>query len=314
MTVRVFLTNNNNQEFLETCLKALLAQDYKNFRVTFIDNGSVDDSVSFVKENFPNVEVVHNINNIGDYKAINDLVITTAEEYIAIVKPDAVVETDWLREMITVISADSNIFSVSPTVLYQHNPVKVKQAGMGFTLGGTAFPLYSGKNVNKIKMKNVFASGDCGVLFRKKLFQNLNGFDEKYFSIGGELDISWKARKQGYKNVICPTAFLVRLSEGCLMDNDSRSRLEARNNYWSIYKNSPAWQKFLTGWMVGWGTSCRKRQAKSSRKAFKQGVIEGKATAKRLCKKQGSAFGKNVKNATAQFKYTFVNFVRFPKS
>jgi len=117
----------------------------------------------------------------------------------------------------------------------------------------------------------------------------------------------------GKKNVVCPTAFLIRLSEAGSIDNDTRSRLEARNNFWSIYKNMPGWQKFLTGWMINWGTALRHRLAKSSRKAFKQGMEEGKATAKRLCKKSRSAFGQNIKIASAQFKYTFINFVRFPK-
>jgi len=311
--VRVFIINTNNQGFLSDCLNAVLAQDYEEYAVTFIDNGSIDDSVNFVSESFPNVEVIHHIENIGDYKAINDYVVRAKEDYIAILKPDAIVETDWLREMVATMAKSDDIFSVSPTILYQHNPARVKQAGVGYTLGGTAFPLYSGKNVNKMKETDVFAAGDCGVLYKRSIFQHLNGYDEKYFNIGGDLDISWRAIKKGYKNVICPTSFLIRLSEIGSIDNETRARLEERNDFWSIYKNEPGWQKFLTGWMIKWGRGSRKRLHKNAKKAARQGAKEGKATAKGLCRKTKSKGLNNIKIASKQFKYTFVNLFRFPK-
>ncbi|MCL2740404.1 MAG: glycosyltransferase [Oscillospiraceae bacterium] len=311
--VQIYIINTNCQGFLKDCLTAVANQDYYDFDVTFIDNGSTDDSVQFVRENFPQVEVVHHIENIGDYKALNALAMRSGADYIAILKPDAIVENDWLREMIAVMANDEQIFSVSPTILYQHNPTRVKMAGMGYTLGGTAFGLFSGKNVNELKQKEVFAAGDCGVLYRRLMFQKLDGYDDNFYSVAGDLDLSWRAKKMGYKNVICPTSFLNRTFELGSIDNETRHRLEARNNIWSIHKNAPQWQKFLTGWIIKGARSSQARYTKKARSAFKKGVVEGKATAKRMCRKSKTKMWQNMKIATAQTKYSFVNLVRFPK-
>lgn len=314
--VRIIIPNSDGEQWLAQCLDAVFAQDYDSFAVTMVDNASMDDSVKLVEENYPQVEIVRHLENIGVCASVNQVVITSQEEYIAVLHNDAVPSPSWLREMVAQMAEDAKIFALSPVLTYQHNSEKVKQAGIGYTLAGTAFALNYGKKLRKIKAKRVFASPDCGTLYRKSVFQNANGYDEKFFTLGHDVDISWRAAKLGYKTMICPKAHLHRLRElGCI-DADTRARLEARNNIWTIHKNMPKHHKFFTSFSRAAGNSRRKfRYPKNARKSYKQGIVEGKKTKKRLMKKFKArrSFGKNERIIWQMFKYSWVNAFSFTK-
>jgi len=56
--VAVIIVNWNGLKFLKDCLESVYRQTYINFDVYFVDNGSMDDSVSFVFKNFPQVKII----------------------------------------------------------------------------------------------------------------------------------------------------------------------------------------------------------------------------------------------------------------
>ncbi|MDR1102097.1 MAG: glycosyltransferase family 2 protein [Clostridiales bacterium] len=313
--VRVIIPNLDGENWLPKCLDALFKQDYTNFSVTMVDNGSMDDSVKLVGEKYPQVEIVKHTKNIGICAAVNEIVVRAQEDYIVVLHNDAVTEPEWLRCMVAQMAEDERIFALAPVHVYQHNPTRVKQAGMGYTLGGTAFGLNLGKKLSKIKAKNVFAVSDCGTMYRRDIFLHLNGYDENFFVLGHDVDICWRAAKAGYKNVICPEARLVRFRELGAIDPDTRARLEARNNEWTIYKNLPFIQKFCTTWILGAAKSRRAALTKSAKKSYKQGLTEGRKTRRKMCKKfrPKGAFGRNIRIKWSMARYTFVNMVRFPK-
>jgi GT2 family glycosyltransferase len=323
--VRIIIPNADGEQWLKQCLDAVFSQDYKSFTVTMVDNASMDDSVKLVEENYPQVEIIRHLENIGTCASVNQVVITAQEEYIAVLHNDAVPDKSWLREMVAQMSQDDKIFALAPVVKYHHNPERVKQAGIGYTLACTPFVLNHGKKVAKIKPKHVFAAPDCGVLYRRTMFQRANGYDDKFFMLHHDIDICWRASKLGFKTAICPNAHMIRLRELGWIDPDTRARLEARNNLWTIHKNMPPCQKFFTALGLACGNAQRKsRFPKNARKSYKEGIIEGKRTKKRLMKRFTPHRGMGIKQKIkcgwynkkikwSMIKYSFINIVRFPK-
>src|SRR5262245_39842324 len=115
--VYILIVNYNGRRWLEDCFKALLATEYGNFKVLFIDNDSADDSVEFVKTNFPEIEVIANPSNAGFYTA-NNIGISRALEaradYVVLLNGDTKVTKDWLTELITVGEQNPDIGVLGP--------------------------------------------------------------------------------------------------------------------------------------------------------------------------------------------------------
>ena len=51
--VSIIIVNYNGKELLEKCLESVFKADYKNYEVIIVDNNSTDDTVEFVKDNYP---------------------------------------------------------------------------------------------------------------------------------------------------------------------------------------------------------------------------------------------------------------------
>ena len=56
--VSIIIVNWNGRTYLPDCLDSLAGQSFRDFEVVLVDNGSVDESVSFVKDNYPWVKLV----------------------------------------------------------------------------------------------------------------------------------------------------------------------------------------------------------------------------------------------------------------
>jgi len=51
--VSIIIVNFNGKKNLENCLNSLLKIDYPNYEIILVDNNSSDDSIVYVKNNFP---------------------------------------------------------------------------------------------------------------------------------------------------------------------------------------------------------------------------------------------------------------------
>jgi len=69
--VSIIIGNWNGKEYLKDCLKSVFDQQYLNFKVILVDNGSVDNSLEFVKKNYSAVEIISLDKNYGFAKANN---------------------------------------------------------------------------------------------------------------------------------------------------------------------------------------------------------------------------------------------------
>ncbi|HDM76863.1 MAG TPA: glycosyltransferase family 2 protein, partial [Deltaproteobacteria bacterium] len=100
MKASVIVLNKNGSLLLPECLHSLHRQTWTDVEIVVVDNGSIDGSVEFVQEHFPEVRVVRLEENLGFCKGNNIGIRQAKGEYIALLNNDTVVDPHWLEELV----------------------------------------------------------------------------------------------------------------------------------------------------------------------------------------------------------------------
>ncbi len=213
----IIILNWNGKEHLETCLSSVLRLSGASPRVVLVDNGSRDDSVSFVRKGFPSVEVIKtgaNLgfaegNNIGIREVLRDSTI----QYVAVLNNDTEVDPEWLQEMIAVAESDDRIGAVASKMknYYQRevfdstgdyllpNALKVVTRGSGEHDTGQ----YD-------QAEECFSARAGAALYRRTMLDDIavrgDYFASRFFAYVEDTDLSVRARLRGWKIMYAPKA------------------------------------------------------------------------------------------------------------
>ena len=98
-SVDVIIPNWNGARCLPACLASLAAQTHPNFRVVAVDNGSTDDSLQIVRQQFPQVSLIEVGSNLGFAAAVNRGIRATTGDYVALLNNDALAAPDWIAKL-----------------------------------------------------------------------------------------------------------------------------------------------------------------------------------------------------------------------
>jgi GT2 family glycosyltransferase len=132
----------------------------------------------------------------------------------------------------------------------------------------------------------VFASCAGAAIYRKKMFDSLGYFDEQHFAYLEDIDIGYRARIFGYRNVYAPKAVVYHVGSGSTgsTHNAFKVKLSARNNVYLVYKNMPFLQILLNSplLLLGYGIKWIFFLKKGLGKEYLAGLREGIT----LCKKE----------------------------
>jgi len=115
--VYVVILIYNGKQWIDNCLGSLLVSDYPNFHVVAMDNNSNDGSSDYIKEKFPNVEVIRKVENIGTAKGNNvgiRYALSKGAEYVIALNQDTKVDSLWIDEMVKVAQKDPKIGIITP--------------------------------------------------------------------------------------------------------------------------------------------------------------------------------------------------------
>ena len=125
--------------------------------------------------------------------------------------------------------------------MYLHDPSVVDSAGDGYLRAGGAFKRFHGApSASAGQPGDVFGACGAACMFRKDVFMDLGGFDEDFFMIYEDVDISYRARLRGYRCTYAPNAIVHHAGSGALGRNSPMSvYLGQRNLEWTYLKNTP---------------------------------------------------------------------------
>jgi len=286
------IANWNGREKLETCLKALSIQSFQDFRILLVDNGSHDDSVAFVRENFPEVELITLDRNHG-FAGPNNMAIRLALEdqnvqYILTLNNDTSVAPDFLEELIACAERHPDAAAIQPKITNYFDQDTLDSTGMLITRNMSAVNrgLAERDTGQFDQEEEIFGAAASAALFRREALEkaamcNADGsrdyFDSDYFAYHEDVDLAWRLRLAGYKTFYTPKARVLHVHS---MTGGSASPFKAyqvhRNHYYNLIKNLPLpflAQAFLQMPGTYW-SSLRE-------------VVQGKGTAAQLNEKTG---------------------------
>ena len=107
---------------LQKFLPSVLASTYANKRVIVADNASTDDSVLFLQQNFPQVEIIKNTSNEGFAKGYNTALKQVKADYYVLLNSDVEVTPGWIEPVIDLMETDATIAACQPKILELSQP------------------------------------------------------------------------------------------------------------------------------------------------------------------------------------------------
>ncbi len=289
MKVTVIIPNYNGLRFLKDCLTALENQSMKDFETLVIDNASSDESVAYIRENFPNVNVMVMEKNLGFSGGVNVGIQSAKTPYVLLLNNDTEVDTHFVEEMIHAIEESPNIFSVSSKMIQFYDREKLDDAGDLYGILGWGFQRgIDAPATSYTKKEEIFSACAGAAIYRKDVFEKIGYFDELHFAYLEDIDVGYRGKIAGYKNMYCPTAIVYHVGSGTSGSkyNSFKVKLAARNSVYLNYKNMPNIQLVINslplclGWLLKW----RFFKKNGFEKDYVDGLKEGFSTRKK-CKR-----------------------------
>jgi GT2 family glycosyltransferase len=253
--IAVVILNWNGAKLLQQFLPSVIQNSQSNYcEIIVADNGSTDDSLSLLKEKFPQVSILDLKENYGFARGYNEALKHMDADYYVILNSDVEVTQGWLEAPVQLMEADQNIAAVQPKILSYNQKTHFEYAGAaGGFIDRYGYPFCRGRIFDQVEedkgqydsqMDIFWATGAC-MFIRAEMFHEAEGFDAQFWAHMEEIDLCWRLKNRGYRIVYTPESKVYHLGGGSLAyDNPRKLFLNFRNNLWLLYKNLPGNQLF----------------------------------------------------------------------
>lgn len=128
-TVAVVILNWNGRKFLEQFLPSVTASGYQPCTIYVADNASTDDSLDYLKANWPQVKIISLPENYGFTKGYNEALRQVQADYYVLLNSDVEVEAGWLEPMVRLLESDHTIGACQPRIRSYHQRDHFEYAG-----------------------------------------------------------------------------------------------------------------------------------------------------------------------------------------
>ncbi len=255
-SVAILIVTWNGEKLLREFLPSVVNTNYPNFTIYLADNASQDNSLAFVRENFPQVKIFEFSENYGFAKGNNKALQYISEDLILLLNNDVKVSPDFLSLLVNYLQENPEVGIIQPAILSYKEPDKFEHAGAaGGLIDALGYPFCRGRVLMKTEKntgqypasKELFWTGGACMLFKKEILQkNQYLFDEKFWAHMEELDFCWRAQRNGYKIACEPRSKVWHLGGGSLPYASQRKLfLNFRNNLLLLAKNLPVYQFYI---------------------------------------------------------------------
>lgn len=246
MKIAVVILNWNGKALLEKFLPSVIRHSTEA-AIYVADNASTDDSVIFLKNNYPEVKLILNKENGGYAKGYNDALKTLDEDIYVLLNSDVEVTPGWLNPIIEVFKNNSEVAAAQPKILDFNRRDYFEYAGAaGGFIDKYAIPYCRGRIFKTLEKDEgqyddtaeiFWASGAC-LFVRAVDFHKIGGFDETYFAHQEEIDLCWRLKSSG-KKILAVGSSKVYHVGGATLDaaTSKKTFLNYRNSLFNLYKN-----------------------------------------------------------------------------
>ena len=242
----IALLNLNGRAHLEQYLPSVV-QNSGNHHVVVIDNGSTDNSLEFLKAEFPQVDLIEFQENHGFCGGYNRALELLESQYVVLLNTDVAVTPNWVEPLLNFINKNPEVKAIQPKILDDNKKTHFEYAGgAGGFLDSFGYPFCRGRVFETIEedlgqydepMKIGWASGSC-LLIERETYNNLGGLDERFFAHMEEIDLCWRIWNAGFQVAVVPESKVFHLGGGTLhKSSPTKTYLNFRNGLSLIVKN-----------------------------------------------------------------------------
>ncbi len=243
--VAVVILNWNGKSFLEQFLSTVI-ECSPGTRIIVADNASTDESVAYIQENFPSVEIIENESNGGFAKGYNDALKKVDSKYYLLLNSDIEVTPNWIQPLLDCMQ-DESISGCQPKIRSFQQKDSFEHAGAcGGFMDSNYFPFCRGRIFNEIEedkaqyeeSMEIFWATGAALMIRSEIYHAHGGFDEDFFAHMEEIDLCWRIKRQNGRFMVAPESVVYHVGGGTLSYTSPRKvYLNFRNNLMMLVKN-----------------------------------------------------------------------------
>jgi len=240
--VAIVIPNWNGRKYLEHCLRSVFAQQFRDFSVILVDNGSTDGSVDLARTCFPQVHIIENHENRGFAAANNQAILASASEFVATLNNDTEVAPGWLGVLVQAIEADSQVGMCASKMLLAYERDVIEAAGIAVDRAGVAWNRDAGtvNGPGATAPIPVFGPSAGAALYRRAMLDDVGLFDEDFFAYLEDVDLAWRAQWAGWRCAYVPQAVVYHVHSATGQEGSHFKNYHlGRNKIWLLCKDYP---------------------------------------------------------------------------
>lgn len=224
--VSIIIVTWNSEKYIKSCLDSILAQDgfnFSNYEIIIIDNNSQDRTRNIIEQDYPQIVLIRNSENVGYAKANNQGIKIARGEYILLLNPDTILQKNFFVPLIEYLNKNPIVGAIAPKIL---NPnLTVQESVRSFPshsillweITGLSKIFARHKTLGKWRMRyfdyDIISEIDqpmasC-LLVRSKAIEQIGDFDENFPMFYNDVDFCFRLKSGGWKIVYFPDASVI---------------------------------------------------------------------------------------------------------
>jgi GT2 family glycosyltransferase len=247
--VAVVILNYNGEKLLRQFLPSVIQHSH-DAEIIVADNGSTDQSLAVLKNEFPEVKAIALDKNYGFCGGYNRALKQVNVPYVVLLNSDIEVTANWLVPMVSLLDQNSSIAAVQPKMLSFYNKESFEYAGAaGGFIDKLGYPFCRGRIFDHLEkdhhqydddLEIFWATGAC-LMIRSEVYHAFNGLDEDFFAHMEEIDLCWKIHRTNQKVYYCGQSHVYHVGAGTLdYKSPRKTYLNFRNGLALIFKHLSA--------------------------------------------------------------------------
>jgi len=255
LEVAIVILNYNTRQHLAQFLPSVV-ENSAGARIIVADNGSPDDSISFLREHYPLVQCIDLQENWGFAEGYNRALRQVHADVYVILNSDVEVGPNWLEPVLESMEQNPKMAVAQPKILAWESSKLGSEKSNLFEYAGAAggwidqlgYPFCRGRIFSQREVdrgqydapQECFWASGAAFFIRAELYHQFGGFDGDYFAHNEEIDLCWRLKRAGYSIACIPQSVVWHLGGGTLeYENPRKVFLNFRNSLYSLLKNEP---------------------------------------------------------------------------
>ncbi len=199
MRASVIVVIYNSRRYIGACCESILAELGSQDELIVVDNGSTDGGADVVRMDYPQARLIAS-ENTGYAGGNNRGAAQAGGEYLVFLNPDTVLQSGALDALLAPLERATDIALTTACVVYTNQPDLVNTCGNTIHYTGLTYCRGAGRSrVHYMLSAEVNAVSGAAFAIRRRVFEELGGFDERFFMYVEDTDLSWRARLAGYR-------------------------------------------------------------------------------------------------------------------